>query len=63
MKKLYVLIVVVFIQGCMYQSVNHDDMEAATKMCTKYSSTVVEIRSHALGHEIVQCSDRKSYML
>ena len=59
--KSLILATVLALSGCMYQSVNSDDIVAATKKCATENSTVVDISALALGGETVTCSNRKSY--
>lgn len=59
--KSLILASVLALSGCVYQSVNTDDIAAATKKCTEENSTIVSIASHAAGLESVTCSNRKTY--
>jgi hypothetical protein len=49
--------------GCMYQSVNSNDIEAANKLCASKDAIVIAIQAHATGSEFVLCSNRALYKL
>lgn len=61
MKFLAVLFIVVALSGC-YQTVNQFDMKRAAKACGSVEE-IVDIGSHAVGAETVQCFDGKKYSL
>lgn len=61
MKRIFLLLVFT-LQGCIYQSVNINDISMATKKCASESnSEVVSIEASFAGTEGVTCSNRKSY--
>ena len=57
------LLLVVLLSGCMYQSINTDDMAVAEIKCTSENATVVSIAANAFGGETVTCSNRKDYAI
>lgn len=61
MKILTLIFLLSMLSGCMYQSVNMDDIYAATKKCAENHALVVDINANWLGYETVTCSDRKKY--
>ena len=62
-KILLTLLLSLSLTGCFYQSVNSNDIETAQAVCLKNQATVVEIRAHIIGSELVVCSNRKSFQL
>lgn len=61
MKKL-ILILSIALSGCMYQSVNFSDIDAATKACGGVQN-IAELSASFDGGESVICHDRtKTYL-
>lgn len=49
--------------GCIYQSVNRNDIEAGVIICAANGAELVSIDAIFLGVEEVACSNRKSYTI
>jgi hypothetical protein len=59
MKKLLITpILALSLTGCFYQSVSMSDMQSAMVICASKGAQVDSISSHAIGHEMVTCTDR-----
>jgi hypothetical protein len=61
MKKL-VLILCIALSGCMWQTVNSNDIRSAIRICGNMNE-VVEISATFLGTETVLCENRKEIMM
>ena len=61
MKKL-IVIMCVALSGCMWQTVNSNDIRSAERICGD-STKVVEISANFLGEETVFCENRKKYLI
>jgi len=61
--KLLILIPVVFLSGCFYQTVTGEEIKSANIICNKANSYVVEIVSRFDGVEEVVCSDMNTYFI
>jgi hypothetical protein len=61
MKKL-VLILCIALSGCMWQTVNSNDIRSAIRICGNMNE-VVEISATFLGTETVLCENRKEIMI
>ena len=57
-----ILVIACTVSGC-YQTVNMSDMESANKICSEYSSLVVEIYARMDGTEKVLCSNLDEYYI
>ena len=49
--------------GCIYQSVNRNDIEAGVIICADNGAELVSIDSVFMGLEQVVCSNRKIYTI
>ena len=47
--------------GCIYQSLNHNDIESGVIICAANGAELVSIDSVFTGEEKVACSNRKIY--
>lgn len=61
--KLFALVVPFFLSGCIYQSVNSNDIESGTKICEIRGSKVQEIQASFVGTENVVCTNRSAYSI
>lgn len=62
MYKLFLLLSVLFLSGCMYQSVSQFDIDRANATCEDKKG-VIEVYSYFYGTEIVRCGDNIIYGL
>ena len=53
----------VLLTGCIYQTVDVDDIKAAVLICAKNNSEVVEVQALFTADEKVLCSNRKTYVI
>jgi hypothetical protein len=58
-----ILIISLFLSGCIFQTVNSNDIETAEKICENTNSKIVNITADCLGFEYVMCSNRTTYRL
>ncbi len=61
MKKL-IVIMCVALSGCMWQTVNSNDIRAAIRICGNINE-VVEISATFIGTETVLCENRKEILM
>lgn len=60
MKKLLaILFATLALQGCIWQTINANDIETANKICASMDSTVTEVTAEFSGKEWVMCSNRQ----
>lgn len=60
--KYLLLLPTILLTGCLWQSVNHNDIETAIRVCGGLEH-VVEIHALATGSESVICSNREHVYL
>lgn len=63
MKYLMLVLLCLFLQGCMYQTIDKSDLIAAEAKCKEVGSEIFEIKALFWGDETVICLNRKSYVL
>lgn len=56
-KLITILALAASLTGCMYQSVNQSDIQAAAKACGGVES-IQDIEAYALGNEYTHCMNR-----
>jgi hypothetical protein len=62
MKIIISIMLVLALQGCMWQTVNESDMRTAARVCGSMNN-VVEITANFVGGETVICEDRTKHLL
>ena len=59
MEKLMVVILVLMLSGCFYQTINPGDIKISTSVCSTHDG-INNIKSWWLGSVIVTCNDNYS---
>lgn len=59
MKYLAGLLLILSLQGCLYQSVNETELEIANQFCESHKSKVVKINSWATARVVVVCYNQE----
>ena len=49
--------------GCIYQTVNSNDIEAGVIICAANGAELVSVDAYFIGAEEVACSNRESYTI
>ncbi len=62
MKYLIALILAFNLTGCMWQTVNHNDIDSAIAICGSYDK-VQEIHANWVGGETVVCTNRVEQLM
>lgn len=58
----FVIMSALTLSGCLYQTVNLNDMQTAIKACDSFEQ-IVEIEASWIGTEHVRCIDRTRHIL
>lgn len=61
-RSIFVIASAFTLSGCMYQTVNLNDMQTAIKACGSFEN-IVAIEASFLGSETVRCIDRTAHFL